>query len=193
MLAAHHEALGLEELGAEFAQAVPFDGADKGAARHIKLLDPAKPYFQCTDAVNTARLKLKPEQKKDKSKTLSLGDVVDADNQTVADATTRVTQLLTAMQIDPSKKQALRMAAADLTKRTAKLTTDQAELTTALKVVQDVQTVVWPSRGDVFKSDHAFKMNEDSAQKWVNSYVDTPTLNTPVSGTDRPRGPLAMQ
>lgn len=149
-------------------------------------LNTAKPYFECTDDVNKALLKLKPIQIKGKPKVLSLSDIVDADNKAVTDATSRVTQLVTAMQTDPSEKHALSMAADDLTKKTAKLTTDQAELTTTLKVVQDVQTVVWPPRGDVFKSDHAFQMDEGAAQKWVNWFVDSPAPGTPVSGQKPP-------
>ncbi|MDB0573871.1 hypothetical protein LBW59_24315 [Ralstonia solanacearum] len=144
--------------------------------------DPAKPYFQCTDAVKEAQLKLNPIQVKGEHKVLSLSDVVDADNAAVTDATARVTQLVTAMQIDPSQKQALSMAAEDLRNKTTKLTKHQAELTTTLKVVQNVQTVIWPPRGDVFKSDHAFQMDEGAAQKWVSWYVDNPKLKTPFTG-----------
>jgi hypothetical protein len=145
--------------------------------------DPSTAYFDCTDPVKQAQAKLNPKQLKGQPKIPSLSDIVDADNKAVADATTKVTQLVTAMQTDPSQKQALQMAAADLTKKTAKLTADQADLTTTLKVVQDVQTVVWPPKGDVFKSDHAFQMDEGAAQKWVNWFVDTPKTGTPVSGT----------
>ncbi|AOK17041.1 hypothetical protein WT26_14140 [Burkholderia cepacia] len=145
-------------------------------------LDTSKPYFDCTDLVKQAHAKLNPKQLKGQPKILSLSDIVDADNKAVADATTRVTQLVTAIQTDPSQRQALRMAAEDLTNKTAKLTADQANLTTTLKVVQDVQTVVWPPRGDVFKSDHAFQMDEGTAQKWVNWFVDTPRAGTLLSG-----------
>ena len=144
--------------------------------------DPATPYIQCTDPVKQALDKLNPVQIKGKPKVLPLGDIVDADNKAVTDATARVTQLVTQMQTDPSKKRALAMAAQDLADKTAKLTKDQAELTTTLKVVQDVQTVVWPPQGDVFKSDHAFAMGEAAAQKWVDWYVDKPAPKTPFTG-----------
>lgn len=145
--------------------------------------DPSTPYFQCTDAVDAARLKLAPKQIKGTPKVLSLTDIVDADNEAVVAATNLVTQLTTAVKADASKKQSLVSANNDLTKKTAMLNADQANLTTTLKVVQDVQTVVWPPRGNVFKSDHAFQMDEEDAQKWVNWYVDTPSRRTSVSGT----------
>lgn len=144
-----------------------------------------KPYFDCTPDVYAALRKLDPKHHGGAPKDLPFSDIVDADNQAVTDATSRVTQLVTAIQTSPSQKQALRMAADDLNKKTAQLTAHQAELTATLKVVQDVQTVVWPLRGDEFKSPHPFQMDEDAAKKWVNWFVKTPTGSSQVSADNQ--------
>lgn len=154
--------------------------AAKVAAQQVE----SKPYFECKPEVDAARLKLNPVQIMGKPKIPSLSDIVDADNQDVTDATNRVTQLTTAVQTDASKKSALLQAEDDLRNETATQTKDQAELTANLKLVQDVQTVVWPPQGDVFKSDHAFKLDEAAAQNWVNWYTGTGAAKTPYSGKD---------
>lgn len=131
------------------------------------------PKFQCTPAVAAALLKLNPIQSADKKvpKALSLSDIVDADNITIVAATARVTQLVTDVQTDSSKKRALSLADEDLTGKTAKLTKDQADLTANLKLVQNVQTVVWPLSGDSLKSDKIFTLDESVAQKWIQWFV----------------------
>ena len=142
-----------------------------------------KPYFRCKPSVDAAIAKLKPAD----PKVPSLKDVVDADNKAVTDATARVIQLVTEVQNDPSKKHVLSLADEDLMAKTAKLTKDQADLTATLKVVQDVQTVVWPTRGNLFKSDHAFKMNQAAAQRWINWFVDKPAVKTQVTTKPPPK------
>lgn len=141
-----------------------------------------KPYFDCKPEVRAALNKLNIHAGADKPKSPSLSDVVDADNQAVTNATTRVTQLVTAMQTDPAQKRALQVAANDLITKTAKQTKDQADLTSNLKVVQNVQTVVWPPSGDVFATHDGFPIDETVAQSWVDWYVDTPNGRKAFNG-----------
>jgi len=119
--------------------------------------------FHCTQAVNDAITKLTPTDNKVKS----LKDIVDADTAEVAAATARVTQLTTAAQTDSSVKRALSLASQDLVKKNAKLTRDQAELNANQKIVQSVQTVVWPLRAGDVKVPHAFSLSQADAAKWV--------------------------
>ncbi len=142
-----------------------------------------KPYFWCKPTVDAAIAKLKPTS----PGVPSLKDVVDDDNKAVTDATTRVTQLVTEVQSDPSKKHALSLADEDLMAKIAKLTKNEADLTATLKVVQDVRTVVWPTKGNDFKSDHAFKMDEAAAQKWIDWFVDKPRVKTKLTTNPPPK------
>jgi hypothetical protein len=133
-----------------------------------------KPYFDCKPEVLAALNKLNIQAGAGKPTSPSLSAVVDADNQAVTNATTRVTQLVTAMQSDPAQKTALQVAANDLITKTAKQTKDQADLTSNLKVVQNVQTVVWPPSGDEFATPEGFSIDETAVQGWVVWNVDTP-------------------
>lgn len=144
---------------------------------------PKKPYFWCKPSVDAAIAKLKPAD----PRVPSPKDVVDDDNKAVTDATARVTQLVAEVQSNPSRRHVLALADEDLMVKTAKLNKDQADLTATLKIVQDVQTVVWPAKGDIFKSDHAFKIDESAAQKWIDWFVDEPAAKTPVTTTPLPK------
>jgi len=148
--------------------------------------------FQCTPAVETARINLDPTQSKDPKvrKGPSLAAIVDTDNNDVTAATALVTQLTSAVQTDPSKKKALSQASKDLSDKKDKLTKDQATLTANLKVVQDVQTVVWPPSGDVVKSDSLFTLDETVAQKWVHWVVYSGGQPTSVASKPFPAGSM---
>jgi hypothetical protein len=119
--------------------------------------------FRCSEAVRNARAKLDPP----KGKGTPLKDIVDADTDAVTAATARVTQLAAAVETDPSAKHALSLASQDLVAKTAQLTEDQAQLNANLKVIQTVQTVVWPLAGGDVAAAHIFRMSQGEAQKWI--------------------------
>jgi hypothetical protein len=134
--------------------------ADIGMAAAAR---PQSTFFKCSDDVNAALLKLAPG----KGQGTPLKQIVDADSAAVTSATTQVAKLVTALQTDPSQRHALSLADEDLATKTALLTKDQAALTANLKVVQDVQTVVWPTRSSNLNQPHAFALPPAVALNWV--------------------------